>query len=50
MLGNLNVKVEREDILKMMNGMGTKLPHRNMWILPDENIHIQVNHILEHKI
>lgn len=36
------MKVEREDILKMMNGMGTKLPHHNTWILPDENIHIHV--------
>jgi len=50
LLGNLNVKAEREDFLKLMNGMGTKLPHHNTWILPNENIHIEVDHILVHKI
>jgi len=50
LLGNLNVKVERENILKLINRMGTKLPYHNTWILPDENIHIQVDHILVHKI
>lgn len=49
LLGNFNVKVEREDILKLINGMGTKLRH-NTWILPDENIHNQVDHTVEHKI
>jgi hypothetical protein len=50
LLGQLNVKVEREDILKMMNGMVTKLPRQNTWILLNENIHIQADHILVHKI
>jgi hypothetical protein len=45
LLGILKVKVEREDIPKQKNGMGTKFPLHNTWILPSKNIHIQVDYI-----